>query len=314
MVIDELGPGHFRVLPDDLTSTLEAGGPEAIRGQITEAIRQRQIDYAELIGKIDDGDVGYEHFGPVISSLLPLADPGQVNARITDEMDSHHFWSLVEAVIVGIATVFTLLLTIFPPTSAFGIAALTGLETGLAAYGVYKAPEMITVGAAYSLGQGADDVFSRQQQDAGAMMVLGGVVSLLTGPLAILRSATRPGQLAEERHRPRPWRPPAPRQPDSLFRPGGRRSGHRGRGGIDGHPRQRAIPTSSSWCAVTPATPIPGHGRRWSSCHRQRNGSTAGCPCRTARRTPYARRRRDATWRATHRVQRLTGCAWWASP
>jgi hypothetical protein len=112
-------------------------------------------------------------------------------------MDSHHFWSLVEAVIVGIATVFALLLTIFPPTSAFGIAALTGLETGLAAYGVYKAPEMITVGAAYSLGQGADDVFSRQQQDAGAMMVLGGVVSLLTGPLAILRGATRLGQLAE---------------------------------------------------------------------------------------------------------------------
>jgi hypothetical protein len=184
-IMEALGPNGYRVLPGDLMGGLEKQNPAALKASIADAIAGRQNDYNTLIGKIEGGDLGYENFGPVIQSLLPQADP-EVRAQIQDEMDSHHRWQIAEAIIVGIATVAALLLTIFPPTTAFGIAALGALEVGLGAYTLAKAPGMIELGMAYSEGEGADDVFSREQQDSGNMMVFTGFIALLTAPLGIL--------------------------------------------------------------------------------------------------------------------------------
>ena len=181
-VISALGPDGYQVLPGNLTATLESDGPAAALQQILAAIVQRQQDYLTLIGKIDAGDVGYEHFGPIIKSLLPASQP-DVQAAIQKEMDDHAFWNKVEAVVVGALTALALILTIFPPTTVAGVALSAALDVTLGVYGVTKGQEMMRIGEAYSLGTGASDVFSPEQQAAGGAMVLMGFFSEFTGAL-----------------------------------------------------------------------------------------------------------------------------------
>lgn len=189
-ILAVLGPEGYQVLPGAILAELEAGRFESLRARISTAIAGRSHDYGELIQRIRDGRVGYEHFGPIIRSLLPAAEP-EVARAIRDEMDSHEFWSKVEAVVVGIMTIAALILAIFPPTTPVGLAWLGSLEVTLAAYGVMKAPGMIEAGEAYSLGTGAYDVFSRRQQEAGSAMVLGGFLSLGLAPLGVASGFSR---------------------------------------------------------------------------------------------------------------------------
>jgi hypothetical protein len=189
-MLDALGPKGYQVLPGDIMGDAEAGNLEAVRAKIGSHIAERSSDYGDLIKKIRGGDVGYEHFAPIIRDLLQVADP-EVRAAIVREMDDHAFWSKVEAVVVGVLTVAVLLLTIFPPTSALGAGALGAMEAGLGAYGAVQAPDMIATGQAYSLGTGANDVFTREQQESGSGMVLGGFLAIVTAPLAVGGGAMR---------------------------------------------------------------------------------------------------------------------------
>jgi hypothetical protein len=193
-IVDALGPQGYGVLPGSILMDLETGSVEALRTHIRDAIGERSQGYADLVARIQAGGMGYEHFGPIIRDLLPSADP-EVRALIQEEMDSHAFWAKAEAVVVGVLSVVALLLTIFPPTSAAGIAGLGALEMTLGTYGAVKGAEMMDVGTAYSQGYGADDVFTRQQQEAGGMMALSGFFSAVLAPLSIAGGASRMGSI-----------------------------------------------------------------------------------------------------------------------
>jgi hypothetical protein len=179
-----LGPDGYQVLPATMLGDLENGSFNSLRTNIRAAMAQRSRDYGELIGKIQSGDLGYEHFAPIIADLLTTADP-EVHAAIRDEMDSHRFWSRVEAVVVGVMTVAALLLAIFPPTSPAGVAALAALEVTLGTYGLTQGVQQMNTGSAYSLGTGANDVFTREQQQSGGFMMITGFVSAVLAPLSI---------------------------------------------------------------------------------------------------------------------------------
>jgi hypothetical protein len=183
-ILAALGPQGYKVLPDTILPDLVFGSLESVRTDIGTAIAGRSSDYGELITRIRSGRIGYEHFGPIIKDLFSAADP-EVARAIQHEMDSHEFWSKVEEVVVGVMTVAALILAIFPPTTAVGLAWLGALEATLATYGAMKAPGMMETGQAYSLGTGAYDVFSREQQEAGGGMVLGGFVNLVFAPLGV---------------------------------------------------------------------------------------------------------------------------------
>lgn len=189
-IVRQLGPDGYQVLPSGVFSVNSSMQGRELRAYILDHIAERRQDYADLMQMIEDGEVGYEHFGPIIRDYLPLASK-EVQEAIRDEMDSNAFWGLVEGILVGIATVAALLLTIFPPTTVLGVTALGLLEVGLGAYAVAKAPEMISIGEAYMLGTGADNVFTREQQDAGAMMVFSGFLNLVTGPLMMYSGLAR---------------------------------------------------------------------------------------------------------------------------
>uniref|UniRef100_UPI003F492E25 eCIS core domain-containing protein n=1 Tax=Cupriavidus necator TaxID=106590 RepID=UPI003F492E25 len=189
-IMQALGPQGYQVLPEGMLDTLQSGTAQEIREQILAAIATRQENYDELIGKIRANEVGYEHFGPVIKSLFPLADE-EVRNAIQEEMDRNEFWAKVEMVVVAALSALALLLTIFPPTSAAGIAFFAALEISLGYYGVQKGEEAMRIGSAYRLGIGAHDVFTREQQEAGDAMVLNGFLSVATGYLGMASGALR---------------------------------------------------------------------------------------------------------------------------
>jgi hypothetical protein len=189
-IVDALGPEGYKVLPASILGTLISGKPAEVRSSIVAAIVQRQNDFDELIKKIQAGDVGWEHFAPVIRSLLPIAD-AQVRAAIQKEMDDNAFWAKVEAVVVGILTAAALILTIFPPTSVLGVALLISLDLSLGYYGVTKGQQMIELGRTYGLATGADDVFTKEQQQSADTMVLMGFVSMAGGWLQTFGGVAR---------------------------------------------------------------------------------------------------------------------------
>lgn len=189
-ILAALGPEGYKVLPGSIMTDVETGSFDSLRANISTNIDQRTRDYSELTARIRAGSVGYEHFGPIIRDLLAAADP-EVRRAIQTEMDDHAFWAKVEAVVVGVLTVAALILTIFPPTSAGGLMALGALEAGLGVYGAVQGPGMIATGQAYSLSEGTQDVFSREQQEAGGGMVLGGFLGIALAPVAVLGGASR---------------------------------------------------------------------------------------------------------------------------
>jgi hypothetical protein len=196
-IMQALGPSGYKVLPASMLETMMTSTPDALRCAIVAAIEQRQKDFGELIQKIQNGDVGWEFFAPIISSLLPSADP-EVRAAIQKEMDDKAFWDRVEQVVVGTLTALALILTIFPPTTAAGLAFLGALEISLGIYGVQKGQEMIELGTAYGLATGADDVFTRQQQESADGMVFGGFVSMAGGWLQAFGGTARMSMLASK--------------------------------------------------------------------------------------------------------------------
>jgi hypothetical protein len=193
-IVKELGE-KYGVLTTDILPMMIEGKSDAVRCAITADIRKRHEDYGTLIGKIQGGEVGWEHFGPIVTDLMPFAD-SEVQKSIKKEMDDHHFWEMVERVVVGILTVAALILTIFPPTSALGLAAVAALDLTLANYGIQKGQEMIRVGEIYGLGKGADDVFTPAQQAAADSMVIGGWISMIGGVLQGVGGLARLNQVA----------------------------------------------------------------------------------------------------------------------
>jgi len=197
-IIEVLGPNQYDVLTTDLLPFVLAGKSSALRCAISADITKRHDNFGTLITKVQGGDIGWEHFGPIITSLLPLAD-SEVQSSIKKEMDDHAFWQKVEAVVVGILSVAALILTIFPPTTALGLAMVASLDLTLAYYGWNKGQEMRAIGEMYGLGHGANDVFSKEQQESADTMVFMGWVSMIgsvlqgAGGLAKLTAASKMG-------------------------------------------------------------------------------------------------------------------------
>lgn len=191
-IIDILG-NRYKVLDTTMLDSIATRPIERVRADLVQAIIGRIGNYETLIGKIQRGELGYENFGPIITDLLALADP-DVRAAIKDEMDSNAFWSLVEAVVVGIATLATLLLMIFPPTTALGVAAFGALEVGLAVYGGIKGFQMLgeaDEADSLALATGADDVVAREKQRDGGLLRAFGILSIVTAPLGALSGISR---------------------------------------------------------------------------------------------------------------------------
>ena len=186
--LDELGPARYNVLPLDVFTSPRT--PAELLAKIVASINQRQADYDLFKQKIDAPDFDYLTLRPVVQDLLLLATP-EVRQQVQDEIDAAQSWAVVKAIGMGAATIGLILLTIFPPTSALGVAGLIALEASLATYGVVSGFEMYRQGSLLSEGRGADDVIDPEQQKSADTMMAMGLVTVGLSALSLTTSGIR---------------------------------------------------------------------------------------------------------------------------
>ncbi|MGN9914692.1 eCIS core domain-containing protein [Phytohabitans sp. LJ34] len=169
-VVAPLGDQGYRIIPDDVFSLGSAMTPDHLRATILARIAQRRADYGELSAMIAAGRINYLQLGPVLHDLLPSAD-AEVREAVADDERSEHIWAIVK---IGATLILTLLALIFPP---FGLA--------LAAVQLASGAEAIEQGYAFHLGTGANDVFTRAQQDSAGGLMAGGFIDVTMALVAI---------------------------------------------------------------------------------------------------------------------------------
>ncbi len=183
VIIEALGSEGYKVWPASAI-TWDSENIEGVRQSILSQIDQRQSDYLELMTMIANGEREYIEFTPILQELLITTSPA-VREVIQAEIDAEQAQNLLEAIVVGAATLALLLLTIFPPSTAIGVAGLAVLEVGLGAHAIVSGVENIEQGYAYSLAEGTEGIYSHDQIQGSGSMLFGGFISVVTGPLMI---------------------------------------------------------------------------------------------------------------------------------
>ncbi|MCW6005718.1 hypothetical protein K1W54_14190, partial [Micromonospora sp. CPCC 205371] len=177
-VVAPLGDQGYRIIPDDVFSLRSGMTAEQLRTVILAKIAERRSAYEELKTKIAEGDISYLQLVPILQELLPKADP-EVRQAVADEQAAEHTWSIVK---IGGTIILALLSLLFPPL-ALAVAALQ----------FHSGYESFQQGRNYMLGTGANNVFTREQQDAGGAMVASGVLNM--GMAVATVAAVAPGAL-----------------------------------------------------------------------------------------------------------------------
>jgi len=183
-----LGPMGYQVLPQGVLESRKSG-PELL-AEIARHIQRRQADYLEFSRRIDEPGFDYLVLRPIVGDLLPLASE-YVRSRVQMDIDAAEQWETLKSILVGVATIGALLLTVFPPTSALGVAGLGALEVGLGAYGVYSGVSAFGEGQTLSLAAGAGDVVDPEQVEAANTMMAMGALNVALGGLGIAGGTLR---------------------------------------------------------------------------------------------------------------------------
>lgn len=181
--LQELGPLGYKVLPSNEFGRNRS--PAELRRAVDQAVTQRMADYQLLASRILSGQVDYRELRPVIDELLPHAS-AQVRASVDQELedfDTEHSRTDTLAQIAGIAL---LLLVVFPPTSLFAIGVGAAAGTALAVTGSARYDR----GKDLQLAAGARDVVDPALQGQADAMVVGGVMDMISGALAIAGAIT----------------------------------------------------------------------------------------------------------------------------
>lgn len=182
----QLGPAGYRVLPPETLGSIAS--PTALLADINRRIAQRQADYRTFSARIDEPGFDYLHLRPIVRDLLPLAEP-DVRKAVQDAIDSAATWETVEKIVVGAAAIGLLILMIFPPTSALGVAGALALGAAVSTHQIYRGLESYEHGRLYSLGRGAHDVLDPAQQEAADSMMAMGVMNMVLGSIGLASSA-----------------------------------------------------------------------------------------------------------------------------
>jgi hypothetical protein len=183
-----LGPGYYDVLPGDLL--VNHPRPQEVLREIVTRIEGRRHAYLVFSNKIGEPDFDYLVLRPIVRELLPAQDD-DVQQAVEDEIKTAEAWEIVEKIVMGGVTIALLLLAIFPPTSAAGVAGLAALETAAGAYAIYSGVHSFEQGYLLSLGKGAHDVLDPEQQEAAGMMMAMGAFNVALGAIGLKTGVTR---------------------------------------------------------------------------------------------------------------------------
>ena len=183
-----LGPANYDVLPENLLVTHTE--PAEVLTEIVNRIEERRAKFAAFSRKIGEPDFDYLTLRPIVRELLPLQDEA-VQKAIEEEIEVAETWEKVKSVLMFGLTIALLLLAIFPPTSAIGIAGVAALEAGMGAYAIYSGISAFEQGYMLSLGKGAHDVLDKEQQEAANQMMVMGAITAVMGAIGLKNAAVK---------------------------------------------------------------------------------------------------------------------------
>ena len=176
------GPGFYDVLPADVLE--HHPDPQRLLAFILARIEARREAFANFAAHIDDPDFNYLDLRPIVRDLLPLQD-AEVRSLIQGEMQAMEEWEHRKSILMWGVALGLLLLTIFPPTSAIGIAGVAAVEGAMAAYAVTAGLDSIQEGYWLSQTTGASNVTDPEQQEAAGMMIATGLFAVVLGGLGL---------------------------------------------------------------------------------------------------------------------------------
>ena len=210
-MVQQLGPDGYQVLPVSSLSIRSGMTAADIRAYVLGHIDLRRMQYLELIRRIDAGDVDYLKFAQVVDDLLPLASE-DVRSSVSWDRTKHTIKEVVRDILIIGATIALLLLSVFPPTTAIGLAGLTALETFTGGLLLWRGVEHIEEGGLYALGKGGG-VFTPEQTASAEMLQFFGALDIAFGVVTLGAAAGHAEQLGGlSRGRPPafPQLPPGP--------------------------------------------------------------------------------------------------------
>jgi hypothetical protein len=182
----ELGPERYQVLPPE---TLGSNAPPSeLMADITSRISRRLADYQEFSRRIDASDFDYLQLRPLVRDLLPLADP-DVRQAVQDAIRAAERREKIESIVVGGATIALLLLAVFPPTSAIGVAGALALAGAVGAHQIYRGVQEYEQGHLYSLARGTQGVLDPGQIEAADSLMAIGALNIVLGSIGVATSA-----------------------------------------------------------------------------------------------------------------------------
>lgn len=172
-ILRQLGPEGFKVI--DLDTGYAGMDYTQLLTTLDTAIETRRDNFALLQNEIRAGHVDFLILRPVLRELLPLADP-TVHALVEQQIAHEESDSTVLSIVIGVASIAALLLTIFPPTAALGLA----LDVALGSYGIIAGIEQFQQGELLSLGVGSSVLDPKQQEAAQSLMTMGALNIVLS--------------------------------------------------------------------------------------------------------------------------------------
>jgi hypothetical protein len=212
-IVQQLGPDGYQVLPVSSLSIGSGMTAADVRAYVLGHIDLRQMQYLELIRRIDAGDVDYLKFAQVVDDLLPLASE-DVRSSVSWDRTRHTIKEVVRDILIIGATIALLLLSVFPPTTALGLAGLTALETFTGGLLLWRGAEHLEEGGLYALGKGGG-VFTPEQTAAAEMLQFFGGLDIVFGALTLGAAAGHAEQLSGL-PRARPQFPQLPAGPQTF--------------------------------------------------------------------------------------------------
>ncbi len=174
-----LGPEGYKVLELDDEALLDMS-PDALRRYVITSVDDRLAHFAKALEKASEADFDYLIPQVVVEELLQLQDPA-LQVVVRADMKKRADDAKKKARGLLILGLFSLLLTIFPPTAGLGLA----LGAATAAVGFAESYQTYQQGVLLGHMVGAPNIITEQQMKAAAEMRAMGILGMVLSALGV---------------------------------------------------------------------------------------------------------------------------------
>jgi hypothetical protein len=172
---------QYKVVPPDVIN--RATTPEQLKAAVLAAIERRRNEFVDMQGKLAQPDYNFLQLLPLVDAFIGQVD-SHVRAMIRGVQAKAAADKKAEQEALTGLGILAFFLTIFPPTSAIGLA----MGAGLAVAGIAQGYGDYMQGMEYKQGTSAE-IFSPEQEAAATGLMASGLMNILFSSLSLVGSA-----------------------------------------------------------------------------------------------------------------------------